>query len=308
MTVEGLVASPVSWSLPELSQLPQTEIVTDIHCVTRWSKLDARFRGVLLKDLLDRLDVDNRAAFVSFVARSRRKHSSSLPLSNAMELGTLLATHYEGQPLPADHGGPLRGVVPGRYFYKSVKWIERIVLLAEDQPGYWEAESGYHNAADPWKEQRYIASSISRRDAAQLIERKDFSGLDLLSIDVNSLDLSGLIATRATMRNANFEKCVLRGANFRKANLSNASFRHADLSHADLRQADLEGADFAGADLRGADLTDASMFGTTFCDASPNAIENAARLDRRTKFNRNVIDVLTEPQQKFISRFLQATP
>lgn len=301
-----MIEASKSFTLADISELPQMEIVTDIHCVTRWSKLDARFGGVSLKDLLAEVAIDDAAKFVSFVARSERNHSSSLPLDTAIQLGTLLVTHYEGQPLPEDHGGPIRGVVPGRYFYKSVKWIEKIVLLEQDRPGYWEAESGYHNVADPWREQRYIASSVSRRDAAALIEQRDFSGKDLLSIDVASLDLSGLIAEHATMRNANFEKSVLTAANFRRANLSNANFRQADLRNANFSAADLEGADFAGADLRGANLSGASLFGTTFCDADDKAIANAARLDPQTKIDRESINSLTSAQQDFVGRFLDS--
>ena len=310
LQVEGLVNSPQRFSLEQLAHLPQTEVVTDIHCVTRWSKLGARFSGVSLRTILKLCQASSDAKFISFVARTQRQHSSSLRLDEAIQLDTLLATHYEGQPLTTEHGGPLRGVVSGKYFYKSVKWIERVELLAEDRPGYWESATGYHNNADPWKEQRYIAASISRREAASLIESRIFAGRDLRSIDVSGLDLSGLDATEALLRNAQFEKCQLSGANFGKANLSNANLRQANLTEATFRDGDLEGADLSGADLRGADLSGCSLSGASFCDVTTTAedrefgISNAAKLDSKTKIDRESLQVLPEGQRFFLERFL----
>lgn len=308
LSVSGLVDRPMTISIEQLSEFPQSELVTDIHCVTRWSKLDTRFSGVALETILNRCKVHDSARFISFVARSERSHSSSLPIDEAIKLKTLLATHYEGQLLPTDHGGPLRGVVPRKYFYKSVKWIERIEILAEDCPGYWEAETGYHNAADPWKEQRYIAASISKREAATLIDSRNFASQDLRSIDVGSLDLSNLNARDALLRNANFDGCNLTAANFERANLSNANFRTANLHLANFLNADLEGADFAGADLRGADLRGCSLFGTSFCDAFDHgqSIDQAAKLDRQTKIDPQSLNALTEPQKHFLQRFLDS--
>lgn len=300
----GLVECPQQFTLEDLASLPQTELVTDIHCVTRWSKFDARFSGVSLATLLQECKVQSSARFVSFVARSERNHSSSLRIDEALELGCLLATHYEGQPLPEDHGGPLRGVVPKKYFYKSVKWIEKIELLQYDRPGYWEADSGYHNNADPWLEQRYIASSISKRDANALIENRDFSAQDLLSIDVTALDLTGLNARQAILRNANFRECRLIEADFSESNLSNACFRKADLNLANFQDADLEGADFSSADLRGANLTGCSLFGTTFCDATEDSIDNAALIDATTTIDTGSLERLTRVQREFLERAL----
>ena len=306
LTVTGSISAPTSFAIEDLWQFPQTEITTDIHCVTRWSKFDARFEGVLLEDLLNRFEVSQRAQFVSFVARSDRQHSSSLPLSEALDLGVLLATRYEGKALPMQHGGPLRGIVPGRYFYKSVKWLERIELLEDDQPGYWESESGYHNGADPWREQRYIASSVSKREAATLIANRDFRGQDLLSIDVSSLDLSGLRAARAIMRNSNFQNTQLANADFRQANLSNALFRNADLQQACFENADLEGADFTNADLRAVNFSGASLFGATFCRLQPSGeISEVAKFDAQTQFAEDAFEALTDVQQKVVRHGLQ---
>jgi DMSO/TMAO reductase YedYZ molybdopterin-dependent catalytic subunit len=150
--VTGLVAAPRGWTLDELRALAPVEQVVDVHCVTRWSQPGMRFGGIPLARLLEPCAPLPSARFVSFVARSERAHSTSLPLAEALDLGTLVTLTRDGEPLAPAHGGPVRTVVPGRYFYKSLKWLERIELLAEDRLGYWEAEAGYHNRADPWRD------------------------------------------------------------------------------------------------------------------------------------------------------------
>src|SRR5690606_16836039 len=128
----------------------------------RWSKLDVPFRGVPLAVLLKICPPLPVAKYVSFAARSERRHSPSVLLEDALELDTLVALACEGRPLEKLHGGPVRVVVPGRYFYKSLKWLERIELLETDRLGYWEQTAGYHNTADPWQEQRYMAPQLDR--------------------------------------------------------------------------------------------------------------------------------------------------
>ena len=172
--VSGLVARPQTWSVEELWALPQVEARIDIHCVTRWSKPGARFSGVPLQTVLDACQPLAQARFVSFVARSARSHSTSLALADALALDTLLALSYEGRPLAERHGGPIRTVVRERYFYKSLKWLEEIRVLAEDELGYWEKEAGYHNRADPWQEQRYIVPHIDNRLYRRLLKARDF--------------------------------------------------------------------------------------------------------------------------------------
>ncbi len=304
LTVQGLVDSPQEFSWQQLKQFPVVESTIDIHCVTRWSKLGVSFQGFSLQHLVDLCQVNAQAKFVSFVARTDRQHSSSLPLDEALRLNTMLAYACEGEDLPEQHGGPLRGVVPGKYFYKSVKWVQRIEFLSEDRLGFWEAESGYHNVADPWKEQRYIASSISKRESESLIEKRDFAGRELLGIEVAGHDLSELLAEKAQLRNANFSGCQLQRANFGSANLSNANFRSANLNHASFQDADLEGADLTGADLRGADLSGCSLFGATFCDEKDGTIQNAAKFDAETIIDRASTDALTDLQKQFVIRFL----
>src|SRR3546814_21189931 len=103
-------------------------------------------------------------------------------------------------------------VVPGRYFYKSVKWLERVEALAEDRLGYWEAETGYHNNADPWSEERYIVAGVKKLELRALIQARDFSGRDLLSMNADGMDLAGLKATGARLRNGPFRNATLSGA------------------------------------------------------------------------------------------------
>lgn len=309
VSVEGLVTAPRSWSLEELEELEQVERAVDIHCVTRWSKLGVHFGGVPLSALLGECRPLSEARFISFVARSGHDHSTSVPLADALALGTLVALRSEGRPLETIHGGPVRTVTPGRYFYKSLKWLERIELLAEDRLGYWEADMGYHNEADPWREQRYVAANVDRREARRLLESRDLAGRDLLSLEAGRRDLAGLDARRALLRNAWFQEAKLAGARFDGANLSNAHLEGAQLVGASFRDADLEGADFRGADLRGADFRGASLFGATFCPEPGDASGRpAALVDRTTRISRDQLDGLSEAQQEFLERRLAATP
>lgn len=302
VTVKGLVNASQAWSLADLAELPQEERVVDIHCVTRWSKLGVRFRGVALDVLLDAAGPADEAQYISFVARSTHRHSTSLRLDDARQLNVLVVTHCEGEPLEESHGGPVRTVVPGRYFYKSVKWLEEIELLKEDRLGTWEAESGYHNVADPWREERYIVRDMDRREVRRLLDARDFSARDLLSITADRMDLHGLQAQEAILRNSSFVEADLRGANFDGAFLANSHFQKADLRGAYFGDADLEGADLRGADLRGANLRGASLFGATFCTEpsteNPWGEANVAGL----LVGNNEIAALSPIQQDFLRR------
>lgn len=308
VSVAGLVERPIAWPLDALRSLPWTERTIDIHCVTRWSKFDVRFAGVLLADLLAAAGAKSEARFASFVARSPREHSTSLPLAEALSLGALVALKADGQPLPAEHGGPVRVVTPGKYFYKSLKWLSRIDLLAEDRLGYWEAEAGYHNGADPWREQRFLASTLSRREMRDVLARRDFAGRDLRSLDAAGHNLDGLDAAGAVLRNADFSRASLAGANFRGANLSGAHFVRANLRGACFADADVEGTDFAGADLRGADFRGASLIGATFVTRSPHPNEPAvtAQIDETTRFDANRLDELMPEQAEFVRGAIQS--
>lgn len=294
----GLVDRHMRLSLDDLARLPRVERAVDIHCVTRWSKLGMRFGGVTLQSLLDLAGCQPAARFASFVARSPREHSTSLALDDALRLGALVALTAGGQPLASEHGGPVRTVVPGRYFYKSLKWLKRIELLADDRLGYWEAVAGYHNHADPWKEQRFIASSITRQQAAELLASRVFIG-DLRGIDARGRDLSGLRAAGALLRDADFREATLVGADFSRANLSIAKLRDADLRQASFRDADIEGVDFCGADLGGADFRGATLFGSTFIDEAAGL---AAKIDATTQFDDEKLAELAPAQAEFICR------
>lgn len=262
--VTGRVAAPFQIRLEQLKDLPQTTLTTDIHCVTRWSKLGVSFGGVLLADLLATAQVFPSAGFVSFLAHSTRQHSTSLSLADAIALQTLVAWQVDGQPLPVDHGGPVRCIVPGRYFYKSLKWLKRIEVLDEDRLGFWESDAGYHNHADPWKEERYLAPNLDRRQAKAMLTSKALGGRDLRGLQASGLDLRQLQAQNASLRDAHFERANLQGADFSGANLSNAHFQAADLTGANFENADLEGADFTAAHVINCNLQGASLFGTSF--------------------------------------------
>jgi DMSO/TMAO reductase YedYZ molybdopterin-dependent catalytic subunit len=306
ISIGGLVAEPKSYALEELMAMPRVERIVDIHCVTRWSKLGARFSGVPLSRFLERCSPLPGAHFISFVARSERDHSTSLPLDEALRLDTLVAVEYEGKPIESIHGGPIRLIVPGKYFYKSLKWLERIELLAEDRLGYWEREAGYHRGADPWLEQRYIAPNVDKRALSAALAQRDFAGKNFHGLDATGLDLPGLNARGALLRDANFQHVNLERACFDDANLSNAHLEGSNLRGATFLNADVEGANFRGADLRGADFTGASVTGATFCpegNSGPDAF-GPSRIDCTTYIDETTIKALTPLQQAFVRQAL----
>ena len=304
VTILGEVAEPRTYSLDDVRGMSQVERTIDVHCVTRWSLPAARFTGVPLAMLLKLSRPRTAASYVNFVAYSARRHSTSLPLADCLSLEALIALLYDGRPLTEEHGGPVRVVVPGRYFYKSLKWLAEIELLAEDRLGHWEAAAGYHNGADPWREQRYIAPKLTKREAEALISSRSFAGLDLRGVDAAGRDLAGLDARAALLRDADFRGTVLRQANFDAANLANARLQRADLRGATFRAADLEGANLCGADLRGADLRGASLTAATFLEESPTAEGQAlaAILDSATRLDTDAPVALMPAQQEFLLR------
>jgi len=150
--VFGEVEQPIALRYDELQALPTTEITTDIHCVTRWSRFGMSFEGVHWRELAKLVRPKPTARFV--LAHSEQGFTANVPLAALEDDSSLIAWSADGEPLEPDHGWPLRLVVPSRYFWKSAKWLRGIELLAADQPGFWE-RYGYHNDADYWKEQRY---------------------------------------------------------------------------------------------------------------------------------------------------------
>ena len=139
-----------TWSWSELTALPTESVTVDIHCVTRWTKLETQWRGVSLDTLLD--DVETAADFA--LVHSYGGYTTNLPLEDLLDGQAWVAFEYDGDALAAEHGGPARLLVPHLYFWKSAKWVRGIDLLLQDEPGFWE-QLGYHDYGDPWREQRY---------------------------------------------------------------------------------------------------------------------------------------------------------
>jgi len=148
----GLVEADVSWTWEELTALPQVEVESDVHCVTRWSRFDNLWRGVPVREILARVKV--RPEAVAVMVHAEQGYTTNIPLADLRAEDVLLALEHDGAPLAAEHGGPCRLVVPHLYFWKSAKWIRGLEFLDVDAPGFWEV-NGYHLHADPWKEERY---------------------------------------------------------------------------------------------------------------------------------------------------------
>ena len=149
-TITGEVAEPKTWSWEEFRALPSETITKDIHCVTKWSKLDTVWEGVSVDTLL--AEVEHDAAYV--VAFCDGGYTTNLPLADVRGGKAWVVHEYDGSSLAPEHGGPARLLVPHLYFWKSAKWVRGFKLVREDRPGFWESV-GYHNYGDPWKEQRY---------------------------------------------------------------------------------------------------------------------------------------------------------
>jgi DMSO/TMAO reductase YedYZ molybdopterin-dependent catalytic subunit len=149
-TIQGAVDAAVSWSWAELLALPAETFTVDIHCVTKWSKLDTTWKGVSIDTLLDGVDTEAEHA----TAWSDGDYTTNVPLADLTGGQAWLAYEFDGEPLEPEHGGPVRLLVPHLYFWKSAKWVRGLALTVEDEPGFWEG-FGYHNYGDPWREQRY---------------------------------------------------------------------------------------------------------------------------------------------------------
>ena len=150
--VEGLVEQPQTWTWDEIHALPPSRYDGDIHCVTTWSKLGVSFGGVSVDTLLAAARPAPAAAFV--LAFSHTGYTTNLPLADVTGGKAWVVWDYDGSPLPTEHGGPARLLVPHLYFWKSAKWVAGLRLLEHDEPGFWE-RNGYHDRGDPWKEERY---------------------------------------------------------------------------------------------------------------------------------------------------------
>jgi DMSO/TMAO reductase YedYZ molybdopterin-dependent catalytic subunit len=152
LEISGEVEKPLSLTYDDLTALPATEVTTDIHCVTRWSRFDAQFKGVHWSELAKLCRPKPSARFV--IAHAEEDFTANVPLAAIEDEDALVVYEADGAPLTPDHGWPVRLFVPSKYFWKSAKWLRGIELSASDKPGFWE-RYGYHNDADYWQEQRY---------------------------------------------------------------------------------------------------------------------------------------------------------
>jgi DMSO/TMAO reductase YedYZ molybdopterin-dependent catalytic subunit len=151
-TIEGFVERPTTWTWDELHALPPSTYQGDIHCVTTWSKFDMSFTGVSIDTLLEVTGLQPEASHV--MAVSHTGYTTNLPLADVTDGKAWVAWAVDGAPLPPDHGGPARLLVPHLYFWKSAKWVAGLQVMDHDEPGFWE-RNGYHDRGDPWLEQRY---------------------------------------------------------------------------------------------------------------------------------------------------------
>ena len=149
-TIQGAVDEPLTWTWDELRALPSESVTVDIHCVTKWSKLDTSWRGVSVDTLL--AGVETEAEYVTVL--SDGGYTTNLTIEDLTGGRAWVAYEYDGQPLHPEHGGPARLLVPRLYLWKSAKWVRRLTLTPSEEPGFWEGY-GYHNHGDPWLEQRY---------------------------------------------------------------------------------------------------------------------------------------------------------
>ncbi len=152
LTVDGLVGNPVAWDWAAFQAEKQDDFVSDIHCVTAWSRFDNRWRGVSTRRLLEIVRPRSEAKFV--VQHSYDGYTTNVPLEYFAADDVLLAHSWEGKPISREHGGPVRLILPKLYLWKSAKWLTRLEFVAEDRAGFWEVR-GYHMRGDPWTEERY---------------------------------------------------------------------------------------------------------------------------------------------------------
>jgi len=297
LCVTGLVKNKLDLSRSDFDNLPMVEKIWDTICVTGWTHLAHRWKGVMLDTLLTQAQPYPNAHFVRFIAYSNRNHDTSLSLDYARE-HVLLATEVDGVPLTKEHGGPVRSFCEGKYLYKSLKWIKEIELMEHDRLGYWETQSAYDNNANPWLEERLVPRPLSPEKFAECVRNKNFSGVVAISDDqfkqLRGMDMSGWNFQGASIKACDLEKVSMPRANCHRANFTLTNFVGADLSDADFSNGDCEGADFRGSNLSRADFRHTSL--------------TVARFTRRnatiqgTKFSRYKVESqgLGDNEQAFI--------
>ncbi len=153
LEIGGLVERPLRFTWDEFQKLPRVKVFSDFHCVTTWSRLGNLWEGVSVREIMSRAGIQPVAKFV-VVTGYDWGWTTNLPLADFLAEDALFVDLHDGEPLSADHGGPVRLVVPQLYAWKSAKWVRRVELVADDQPGYWE-QAGYHNHGDPWTQERF---------------------------------------------------------------------------------------------------------------------------------------------------------
>lgn len=152
--IGGLVGKEVEWSWDAFVKLPRVRVFSDLHCVTRWSRLGNLWEGVASRELIAQAGGASPEARFVMVHGYDRGWTTNLPLDDFLAEDSLVAILHDGEPISTEHGGPARLIVPRLYAWKSAKWVAGVELMAEDKPGFWE-ENGYHMRGDPWREERY---------------------------------------------------------------------------------------------------------------------------------------------------------
>jgi DMSO/TMAO reductase YedYZ molybdopterin-dependent catalytic subunit len=152
--MQGADGKTARWSWEEFTSLPHQTTTNDIHCVTKWSKFGTTWEGISIDTLLAEAAAKGIKPSPYVMARSDGGYTTNVPLADLTNGKAWIAFNYDGKPLPAEHGGPARLLVPHLYFWKSAKWVRELRLMENDAPGFWES-LGYHNYGDPWREQRY---------------------------------------------------------------------------------------------------------------------------------------------------------
>lgn len=271
VSVHGEVESPFVLGLDDYLARPHETLEFDIHCVTSWTRNRTVWKGGALSTLLEQAGVLETARFVSFGAYSSRDHHTSLPLDVALE-SSWLVHEMGGEPLSAEHGGPVRVATPGKYFYKSLKWVKSIELLAEDRLGWWETNSSYHNGGDPWTgDQRFTTGSLRPAQVARFLDAESYDkyrGRVMLGLDLRSWEPANPDLSRLYLKNCDLSGVDLAGADLRASNLSLSNLTGANLAGGDLSGSDLEGADFTDANLGGADLSGTALSAARFGGSS----------------------------------------
>ncbi|HWL48255.1 MAG TPA: molybdopterin-dependent oxidoreductase [Acidimicrobiia bacterium] len=279
MELVGLVRNPLTLDLDSFLSRADQELTFDIHCVTSWSRFGSTWTGLPLSVLLAEAEPLDGSAFVSFDAYSDRGHHTSLPLEVASD-DSWLVHSFDGEPLETGHGGPVRVVTPSRYFYKSIKWVRRVVVLAEDRLGWWEEGSYYHNNADPWPgDERFTSGSIRPEQLKRFIDASGYDkyrGRVMMGLDLRGWVPANLDLRRMYLKNCDMRGLSLAGADLRESNLSLSDLRSGVLRGADLSGSDLEGVNFSGADLTDADLSDTALSATRFVDDTGGALLDGA--------------------------------